>query len=80
MKGTCNKLEKEYFRLTSFPDMSEVRPEHILKKSFEILLEKTKKLQKDNENKENKNSNTKDTKSSYNHILNQFKSIRQVNQ
>jgi len=40
--GTCTDLEKEYLRLTSIPDPSQIRPEHILKKSLKMLKEKWK--------------------------------------
>jgi hypothetical protein len=38
VKGTCRNLEKDYFRLTSAPDPSTVRPEPVLKKAFQIVL------------------------------------------
>lgn len=40
IKGTCTNLEKPYFRLTKIPDPSTIRPEHILKQSFEMLKNK----------------------------------------
>ena len=40
VKGTCMQIEKPYFRLTSAPDASEVRPEHILKEALHMLKEK----------------------------------------
>jgi len=41
--GTCQKLEKPYFRLTSAPIPSHVRPEHILKQTLELLKKKWRK-------------------------------------
>ena len=38
--GTCQKLEKDYFRLTSAPIPNTVRPENILKQSLELLKDK----------------------------------------
>eukprot|EP01035_Chromulina_nebulosa_P017096 gene17096-22609_t len=38
--GTCQTLEKEYFRLTSAPDPSTVRPLDILKKALKKLKQK----------------------------------------
>jgi hypothetical protein len=38
--GTCTKLEKHFLRLTSAPDKSNVRPEHILKQATIALKEK----------------------------------------
>lgn len=35
-------LEKQYLRITSLPDPSQVRPENILKKSFELMMKKWK--------------------------------------
>ncbi|CAM9250875.1 unnamed protein product, partial [Ectocarpus fasciculatus] len=35
--GTCRKIEKEYFRLTSAPDASTVRPEPILKQALALV-------------------------------------------
>ena len=36
--GTCQVLEKSYFRLTSAANPAEVRPEEILKKSLKLIL------------------------------------------
>jgi SAC3 family protein LENG8/THP3 len=41
-KGTCYTLEKSYFRLTSDPDPSEVRPEEVLHKALELIIKKWK--------------------------------------
>jgi len=41
--GTCQTLEKQYFRLTSAPIPSNVRPEHILKQTLELLKKKWRK-------------------------------------
>jgi len=40
IRGTCQKLEKRYLRLTSAPDPSTVRPESVLKQALAWLLEK----------------------------------------
>lgn len=40
--GTCTTLEKQYFRSADDPDPSEVRPEHILKKAFDLMRRKAK--------------------------------------
>ena len=45
--GTCQTLEKPYFRLTSAPDPSEVRPEEILEQSLKLMSKKWKKRQND---------------------------------
>jgi len=37
--GTCQKLEKPYFRLSSQPDPSVIRPVEVLKKWFGTLIE-----------------------------------------
>lgn len=41
--GICQTLEKRYLRLTSAPIPSEVRPEHILRQTLELLKKKWKK-------------------------------------
>ena len=38
--GTCQKLEKDYLRLTSAPQASMVRPEPVLKKAIALVMEK----------------------------------------
>lgn len=38
LKGTCTDLEKSYFRLTSAPDPSTVRPGPILRKALDRLI------------------------------------------
>jgi len=40
VEGTCIRLEKSFFRLTSAPHPSDVRPEYILKKSLEMVMRK----------------------------------------
>lgn len=40
--GTCQNLEKPYFRLGADPDPAKVRPEHILKLSLKMLKKKWK--------------------------------------
>jgi SAC3 family protein LENG8/THP3 len=44
--GTCQTLEKEYFRLTSPPKPSEVRPLAVLKETLKLLRSKWRKEQK----------------------------------
>jgi len=46
-KGTCQDLEKQYLRLTTMPDPSQVRPESILKKSLKMLKKKWKNKEAD---------------------------------
>jgi hypothetical protein len=41
--GTCQTLEKRYFRLTSAPIPSQVRPEYILRQALELLKKKWRK-------------------------------------
>jgi hypothetical protein len=41
--GTCQVLEKRYFRLTSEPIPSQVRPEYILRQTLDLLKKKWKK-------------------------------------
>ena len=41
-KGTCEDLEKPYYRLTGLPDPNTIRPEHVLKKALNHILEKWK--------------------------------------
>jgi SAC3 family protein LENG8/THP3 len=38
LQGTCQNLEKSYFRLTSAPDPSTVRPEPVLRRALEKLV------------------------------------------
>ncbi|CAK61107.1 unnamed protein product (macronuclear) [Paramecium tetraurelia] len=45
--GTCEDLEKPYYRLTGLPDPNTIRPEHILKKALNHILEKWKNYQAD---------------------------------
>lgn len=40
IKGTCTIVEKSYFRLTSAPDPSEVRPEPVLQEALQMLVTK----------------------------------------
>ena len=40
LQGTCNIVEKSYFRLTSAPDPSEVRPEPVLQEALQMLKTK----------------------------------------
>ena len=40
--GTCQELEKKYFRLTAAPISSKVRPEYILRQTLELLKKKWK--------------------------------------
>lgn len=41
--GYCTNLEKNYFRLTSAPKPSEVRPEHVLHQTLDLLKKKWRK-------------------------------------
>ncbi|CAD8205671.1 unnamed protein product [Paramecium pentaurelia] len=45
--GTCEDLEKPYYRLTGLPDPNTIRPEQILKKALNNILEKWKNYQAD---------------------------------
>jgi SAC3 family protein LENG8/THP3 len=47
VKGTCQTLEKAYFRLTSAPDPADVRPEEVLEKSLKLMSKKWKKREAD---------------------------------
>lgn len=42
IKGTCQNIEKSYFRLTSAPDPSDVRPEEILNLALKLMSKKWK--------------------------------------
>jgi len=37
IRGTCQALEKDYYRLTANPPASSIRPEHILRQSLEMV-------------------------------------------
>ena len=43
VKGTCQTLEKAFFRLTEAPDPTEVRPEEILQQTLKLMSKKWKK-------------------------------------
>jgi len=43
--GTCTDLEKRFFRLTSAPEVSQIRPLEVLKKSLELVVKKWKQAQ-----------------------------------
>ena len=62
IQGTCQELEKPYFRLTEIPDPASVRPEEVLRKSFEYCIKKHKHIEKEED---------------YFWIQDQLKSIRQ---
>ena len=62
--GTCQAFEKDYFRLTSAPDPSTVRPQHVLRRALDFVKQKWE-LEK-HSNKEIKS-----------YVLSQFKSLRQ---
>jgi hypothetical protein len=47
VKGTCQTVEKPYFRLTSAPDPADVRSEEVLEKSLKLISKKWKKRQND---------------------------------
>lgn len=42
IKGTCQIIEKSYFRLTSAPDPADVRPEEILNLALKMMSKKWK--------------------------------------
>lgn len=62
--GTCQQLEKDYFRLTSAPNPNTVRPENVLRQALEFVKNKW-----NNEKHTNKEINS--------YVLSQFKSLRQ---
>lgn len=47
LQGQCQKLEKSYFRLSGRPDPSVVRPEPILKRALDRLVDLLKHKQVD---------------------------------
>lgn len=47
IRGTCQTLEKSYFRLTSAPDPADVRPEEVLQKSLKLMSGKWKRKEAD---------------------------------
>lgn len=62
--GTCQQLEKDYFRLTSAPNPNTVRSENVLRQALEFVKNKW-----NNEKHTNKEINS--------YVLSQFKSLRQ---
>lgn len=42
IRGTCQNLEKPYFRLTGAPDPADVRPEDVLQKTLKLMSSKWK--------------------------------------
>jgi len=42
VKGTCQTVEKPYFRLTGPPNPAEVRPEEVLEESLKLMQKKWK--------------------------------------
>ena len=40
IQGTCQRLEKRYLRLTQAPDPADVRPEPVLQRSLQMVLDK----------------------------------------
>lgn len=63
--GTCEKLEKNYLRLTSAPDPSTVRPVKVLKQTLKMLLTKW------------EEKTRSDADSVYLYVSEQFRSMRQ---
>ncbi|CAE7665009.1 leng8, partial [Symbiodinium microadriaticum] len=61
--GTCQKVEKDYLRLTSAPDPSTVRPLEVLRRSLELA--------------KNKWATNKDAPECYVYMCSQLKSLRQ---
>lgn len=61
IEGTCEDLEKQYLRLTSEPDPLKVRPQRVLERSLEFVIDKYK----------------KEPNTGYAYVNNQLKSIRQ---
>ena len=84
--GTCQKVEKDYFRLTSAPDPSTVRPLEVLEKALALVKEKWSQFQRadvnvaektDNSNETAGNGNGSGSGTTYIWLCSQLKSIRQ---
>ena len=54
--GTCNNLEKDYFRLTQAPHPSTIRPPSILQKALDALMNKWNIINESNNNNCNNNN------------------------